>query len=395
VLTLTVLVVAFALLESIASPAGAQHRHRNVLAVYQVRFFHSETGRSLGGGPGYAFYERYVQSLTTPDLTSFATAPQVGTSYVDGRKITVQLRRTDADYWRILDFSVREGRTLSADDVASGRFVAVVNEATAEAYFPGRSALGAMLQVDSQSFEIVGVVANEPETSRLAFADVWVPLTTTDASGFERQWLSNDMAMLYVDDASKLGGAKDELRALMSSFEYTPDPNQFDTARAEAMTALEMLAGAAVANVAGAGISNVNEDYVPEFLAGLSLIALLFMALPAMNLVNLNAGRIMERASEIGVRKAAGATRSVLVGQLIFENVVLAALGGGIALAAAPLVLDVQTGVFRYGQLGLDVPVFAAGFVFVVVFGVLSGAYPTWKMARLEPAAALRGHLHA
>ncbi len=53
--------------------------------------------------------------------------------------------------------------------------------------------------------------------------------------------------------------------------------------------------------------------------------ALLFMLLPTVNLVNLNVSRIMERASEIGVRKAFGASSRTLVGQFVVENLVLTA----------------------------------------------------------------------
>src|SRR5206468_6630261 len=66
---------------------------------------------------------------------------------------------------------------------------------------------------------------------------------------------------------------------------------------------------------------------------------LAFMLLPALNLVNLNMGRILERSSEIGVRKAFGATSMQLVGQLVVENIVLCLAGGLAGLACAQLVL--------------------------------------------------------
>ena len=59
----------------------------------------------------------------------------------------------------------------------------------------------------------------------------------------------------------------------------------------------------------------------------LAVGALLFMALPAMNLVNLNISRILERASEIGVRKAFGASSWTLVGQFLVENLILTLVG--------------------------------------------------------------------
>ena len=50
--------------------------------------------------------------------------------------------------------------------------------------------------------------------------------------------------------------------------------------------------------------------------------------IPTVNLVNINISRIMERASEIGVRKAFGAPARTLVGQFLVENVLLTLVGG-------------------------------------------------------------------
>jgi putative ABC transport system permease protein len=61
---------------------------------------------------------------------------------------------------------------------------------------------------------------------------------------------------------------------------------------------------------------------------------LVFMLLPALNLVNLNMGRILERSAEIGVRKAFGATSMQLAGQLVVENILLCLAGGLLGLAA-------------------------------------------------------------
>jgi putative ABC transport system permease protein len=393
VLTLTVLVVAFAFFDTIVSPGGAQHRHDRILSVQGVQLSHSTSMMSWGSGVGPAFFARYVEPLRTPDRVSYATTPRVATSYLDGRKITAQLRRTDAEYWQILEFGLRAGRVLSADDVTTGRFVAVINEATADTYFGAEPPLGRTLTLDAQSFEVVGIVADEPETNRLAFADVWVPLTATESSAYSQEWLANGLAILYVEDPSRRTAMAEEFRDLLKRFEYTPDPAQFDIAVSAAATPLEQLAFLAM-NV-GPGAEQLGQNYVATFLGLSVLAALLFMALPAINMTNLNVGRILERAPEIGLRKATGASVGMLVGQFIFENVVLAAVGGLLAFAAAPFVLNVLNDIFQYGQFRLNGAVFGAGLLFVAMFGVLSGAYPAWKMARLDPAAALRGQRHA
>lgn len=396
VLTLTVLVVAFAIFESTVSPAGAQHRQNHILTISRTVL----TGPrgTMISGPGRPFFDDYIATLQTPDKISYATRPIATTSYLEGRKVTSRLRRTDAAYWQILDFELLDGRLLSADDIDQGRFVAVINQATADTFFPGQSAIGKTIAAGSESFEVVGVVANEPTTSQLAYADIWVPLTTAVTG--KDDWIGNGIAMLYVDDPARLRAVRDEYTHAVDGFVYTPDPSQFERAISPASTSLEMLASEIIGDVFRASrapdIESFAKSMVARFMGLAAGAMLLFMTLPAINMANLNIGRMLERASEIGLRKAAGASRGVLAGQFIFENVVLCVLGGLLAFAVAPLVLHMlNENVFTYGQLRLNVPVFLAGFAFVLIFGVLSGAYPAWKMARLEPAAALRGLQHA
>lgn len=402
-LTLTVLVVAFAMLESFVSPPGAQHRQDRILTISRAMLDGrmDGPGRLFVSAPGFKVYERYVAPLETPDKTSFTLQPVEAISYVDGRKITSQLRLTDAAYWQILDFDLIDGRFLAADDIEHGRFVAVINEATANAYFPGESALGKTLVANAQSYEIVGVVANEPVTSTLAYADIWAPLTTSPS--YRDEWVNgNGRIMLYVEDPSRHAAARAELREALEDFVYDEDPAAYQRLAVEAWTPLQELATGIIGAITpgpGFDFNKMAETYladrVTEFLAVAGAVVLLFMALPAVNMANLNIGRILERAPEIGLRKAAGASRRVLAGQFVFENVVLSALGGILALAIAPFLFGLLNDtLFAYGRLGLNVPVFAAAFSFVLVFGVLSGAYPAWKMAKLEPAAALRGSRH-
>lgn len=387
VLTLTVLIVAFAIFQCLVHPGGAEHRYGHIMSVHSIRAYSSVA--SVTGYPGGAFFSNYVQPLRMPDLVSYSSVPVVGTSYADGRKLTLQVRRTDADYWRILDFAPVRGRLLAPDDIESGRSVAVINESTAAVYFQGRTPLGQPITIDFHPYQVVGVVRDEPETSQLAYADVWVPITASDTRAYEQAWFSTGQIMLYVNDAAKLHAMREELRGRLRRLEVNPDPGKYDTLVAAARTPLEELAAQRMGN------TWKDEDDVPLFMAAAVLGALAFMALPALNLVNLNIARMMERAPEIGLRKAAGAPALVLVGQFIFENLLLALVGGVISLAVAPFVLGVLNGVYRYGQLRLDLWALAAGLVFVAVFGVLSGAYPAWKMAQLPPAASLRGGRHA
>ena len=125
----------------------------------------------------------------------------------------------------------------------------------------------------------------------------------------------------------------------------------------------------------------------------IAVLMLLFMLLPALNLVNLNTGRIMERSAEIGVRKAFGASSGQLVLQFVIENVLLCLVGGllGLAFAKGALLWLEGSGLIPYLKVELNFPVFFCGLVIASVFGLLSGLIPAWKMSRLHPVLALKG----
>jgi putative ABC transport system permease protein len=117
------------------------------------------------------------------------------------------------------------------------------------------------------------------------------------------------------------------------------------------------------------------------------------MLLPAVNLINLNTSRIMERASEIGVRKAFGASSRSLVGQFVVENLVLTLVGAALGFVASAWLLRAinDSGVIQYAELALNYRIFGWGVLLAVLFGLFSGVYPAWRMARLHPVQALKG----
>ena len=125
----------------------------------------------------------------------------------------------------------------------------------------------------------------------------------------------------------------------------------------------------------------------------LGALVLGFFALPALNLVNLNVSRALERASEIGVRRAFGASKRQLVGQFVLENVVMTTIGGLLAFVATEVALRALTAsaLVPYGDFHVNPRVFGWALGFAVLFGVVSGAWPAWRLSRLHPVDALRG----
>jgi len=138
---------------------------------------------------------------------------------------------------------------------------------------------------------------------------------------------------------------------------------------------------------------STEEDTDSPLMVFIMILIILFMLLPTVNLVNINISRIMERSSEIGVRKAFGASSITLVGQFIVENVIITLLGGIISLVLAAIVLQIinNSGMIPHLHLEISFRVFTVSIVLCLFFGLLSGVYPAYRMSRLHPVDALRG----
>jgi putative ABC transport system permease protein len=128
-------------------------------------------------------------------------------------------------------------------------------------------------------------------------------------------------------------------------------------------------------------------------ITAISIFAFILMILPTLNLVNINITRIMERSSEIGVRKAFGASSRTLVYQFIVENIILTLLGGVIGVILSIIALEVINSANLIANLELTVnfTVLFIGILVCLVFGLISGVYPAWRMSKLNVVTALKG----
>jgi putative ABC transport system permease protein len=388
VLTLVVLVVISALLDTAFWPTGVEGRSDRMLQVFGMR---SESVNDKGlpnglrtGPLGYKTISRYLMPLKSVERVSAITMTSEVSVYQGNRVSRLDMRRVDANYWKIMQFKLLAGRLPIDDDDRLGRMVAVVNATTARQLFPGASAVGQRISVDGQSLEIIGVVADVIHIN--AYADVWAPLATFPSSNYRDEYTGNFVALLLARSPADLPRIRADVERVARTVQPVGD-QIFGKTTFWADTKLDIFAR----NLLGRQ-SDVDSGAVLVLL-GIAGGMLVFMLLPALNLVNLNMGRIMERSAEIGVRKAFGATSLQLAGQLVVENVLLCLAGGLLGLACAQGVLWwlEASQLIPYLEVHINPTVFGCGMLLAFVFGLLSGAVPAWKMSRLDPVHALKG----
>ncbi len=384
VLTLVVLMVATALLEAAFFPTGVEGKSNRFLQVVMMKSV-SPNGDSIRTTPvGYGLISKHFKPMASLERVGAVTMPATVSVYQDGRVSELQMRRADADYWKVLDFTLLAGRLPTQDDEQQGRFVAVLNKTSATRLFGTAPAVGQAVSVSGQRLLVIGVVDDEMHMN--AFADIWAPVTTFPSSQYRHQMSGDFVALLLARSAGDLPQIRRDVARAATQVQLD-DPKSWASVTFWADSKLDAAARLLL------GTINEAESGAGKLLAIIIALMIAFMLLPALNLVNLNTGRILERSAEIGVRKAFGATSMQLVGQLIVENVLLCMAGGVLGLIGAQLALWwlESAQLIPYLKVNINVAVIGYGFLITLVFGLLSGVVPAWKMSRLDPVHALKG----
>jgi putative ABC transport system permease protein len=382
-LTLVVLMVATALLDHTFAPMPPEVRQDRTLVVFDVSLVGPNS--MWYDAAGYQLLDRYARNLPNVERLAMVTNPEEVYSYPGDGRVESSLRRSDAEYFRVLDFTFLEGGPFTDQDVSNASPVAVINAATRERFFGNRLAVGQWIDADGQQFRVVGVVANVSSSRPVSKGDVFVPLTTAKTDAYKTQLLGNFLGLLLARSKDDLPGIRAEFASRVRGIPlpdkdyehlYAPAETHFDSVAANQF-----------------GDRATGESHAERLWAVIIGSAFLFLLLPTVNLVNLNVSRIMERASEIGVRKAFGAPTGSLVLQFVVENVLLTLVGGALGFVLSVGVLRAITAaqVIEHARLSINSRVFLYGLGLSVIFGLLSGVYPAWRMARLNPVAALKG----
>ena len=382
--TLVVLMVATAMMDHMFAPMPPEVRQDRTLGIYRAKMSGPES--IINGAPGYAMLDRYARRLPGVERMTIATRPTTVYSYLGGSRIKSLLRRTDAEYWRVLDFRFVEGGPFTDQDDANGSFVAVINMATRDRFFGGASAIGRSIEADGQTFRVIGVVPNVPIVRTAAFADIYAPLATAKSDAYKRELVGGCIGLLLARSAADFPAIKAELEAREVAAQL-PDPKQYNQLVAPAESFFDSISGELFNG------RTERQSHPERLWAAILIIVGLFILLPTVNLVNLNVSRIMERASEIGVRKAFGASSRTLVVQFVTENLLLTLTGAAIGLLGSALVLGALNAseMVPSSRFAVNFRVFGYGLLLAVVFGLISGVYPSWRMSRLHPVQALKG----
>jgi putative ABC transport system permease protein len=383
--TLLILIIITSFIDHAFGTQPPEKKLSRTLSVTMARATSESGGNWMGPLLSPYFLKKYVKSLKTPEKISISSFHHPTTTYKGNRKFEIDMKFTDSEFWEILDFEFLEGRGFDSADVANANRVAVITEDVRKNYFDGEPAYGKFIEADGDNYRVIGVVENVSILRIMPYSDIWVPLTcskedidkATLVGGFPGYY-----AMVLARNHSDIPKIKREFKKHLAQVEF-PE-GRFKSLNTETSTYGEALSRQ---------FFWTEEGHIGPVLLVLFILMVLFMLLPTINLVNINISRIMERSSEIGVRKAFGASSWTLVGQFVVENIIITLIGGFISLILAAIVLGIinSSEIIPHTHFSLNYRIFAYSLFICLFFGLFSGVYPAFRMSRLQPVEALRG----
>jgi putative ABC transport system permease protein len=282
----------------------------------------------------------------------------------------------DLGLFTILDWSVEHGRDLSREDLDQRRRVAVLTGPLADTLFRDRSqAVGRTLTVGRKPYTVVGVLETR-DLFGISFGFQW------DASVF-----------VPMATAERREGRPEAGRFLVG---LTDDPSSNERVEKMANAALLSL-HRGVEDFRSLNFASFIQQFYTFFLAldaVVAVIAGVSLFAGGIGVMNIMLVSVTERVREIGIRKAVGASRPVILFQFLLESTTLS-LAGGLGGVAAGLLVTTLAHLAIAQALDHWVPVWSGTGVAVSLgstafIGLVFGSVPAWRASRLDIVECLR-----
>ena len=273
-----------------------------------------------------------------------------------------------------LNYPIETGRTFTQYEVTNSSNVAVVGmDIIIKIFSNEQNPLGKQISINNRKFTVIGILT--PRGSMMGQSQdniVVIPITYFLKYYATSEYNFNLQYALKAPSKKLLEASMDETIGVLRNLRNCKPGEEND---------FEVEDNAAISEQ----FSNITK-YLAFFGAACGLVALIAAGVGIMNIMLVS---VKERTREIGIRKAVGAkTRSILF-QFLIESVTLCQFGAFIGI-----IIGVSIGAI-FGKLvgmGLGIPYFWIIFSIIIctILGIVSGAYPAWRAAKLDPIEALR-----
>lgn len=312
--------------------------------------------------------ENLLQLTKIPEIAHVITTNNsMETIAVGEKNIDVSVNGITADYFAVNQITVTKGRKLITQDFSQSNNFIMLNDKAAQEFYKNSNPVGQIIEIKEQPFEVIGVYKTADSIFGLGMPEllmpisIWPVLYGTD---------SIQSVTLQAKDVSKLEIAGQKAVNLLNTVKSPDLKGKYEVFNIEEIKK---------------SISKVT-SIMTSIIGGIAGISLLVGGIGVMNIMLVS---VTERTREIGIRKALGATRGIILLQFLIEAMMLTLLGGIIGIGLGVGGAYIVSTFAKWPPL-VSVQVVIGGVLFSMALGIIFGLLPANKAAKLDPIDALR-----
>lgn len=287
----------------------------------------------------------------------------------------------DNGYFNTAGMIMKSGRCFTEEDYSDFAKVAILDEDSAEALFQGENPIGKTIEIKQQPYIVVGIVTKseqfEPVINSIddyytysqdSSGKIYVPSVTWPII---YRYDEPQQVLIKAKSTNDMTNAGKKSADILNGYLATSD----DTIKYKSEDLLEQ----------AKQIQQLSQS-TNTMLIWIAGISLLVGGIGVMNIMLVS---VTERTSEIGLKKAIGARKSVILGQFLTEAAVLTSLGGLIGVLVGIILAEIISKLSTT-PVAISAPAAVGGVVFSMIIGIIFGLLPSYKAANLDPIEALR-----
>ena len=326
---------------------------------------------------------RELEQLRGAEKVSLYTFRQyVNQVYYCNSAFNGEIYGIDENFLSVYGYQVRSGRGFTREDLEQYRKVALVDANTVSTLFGGSSPIGKSIEINSEVFTVVGVVALSEEfvPTINSINEYWLYADTSAGAIYipQQVWPTiysfdePQNVAIKVSSTDVMTTVGKEAADLLTASQIVNTESTFDYRSQDMLEQAQQLQSMS---------ASTNTQLI--WIASISLLV------GGIGVMNIMLVSVTERTSEIGLKKAIGAKKRRIRLQFLTEAAVLTSLGGIIGVASGVGLAELISNMMQI-PVSISAPAILIAVVFSTAIGVVFGLLPAIKAANMNPIEALR-----